>query len=81
MPKPKHSLLTDQLRQFVLDSELTRYAISKATGIDQGVLCKFVHGERGLSCDSLDRLGEFLALDLVTRQKSKKKGRQNGIHR
>ena len=75
MPKPKHSLLTDQLRQFVLDSELTRYAISKATGIDQGVLCKFVHGERGLSCDSTDLLGEFLELDLVVRKKPHRKGK------
>ena len=65
MPKRKHATLSDQLRQIVRDSEYTRYAISKATGIDQAVLCKFVHGERGLSFDSLDLLGKFLEIDLV----------------
>ena len=49
------------------------YEISKATGVDQGVLSKFVHGERGLSFESLDLLGEFLEIDLVVRKKNKRR--------
>ena len=72
MAKRKHATLSEQLRQIVRDSEYTRYAISKATGIDQAVLSKLLTGERGLSFDSLDLLGEFLEIDLVTRQKPSK---------
>jgi len=59
---------TDQIRQAVLESGLSRYAIWKATGIDQGALCKFVHGERGLSCESLDKLAEVIGLQVVVRK-------------
>jgi hypothetical protein len=57
--------LTDQLRQAIDDSGLTRYRISMETGIDQAVLSKFCLGQRGLSMESLDTLGKFLGLRIV----------------
>lgn len=57
---------TDVLRQAVLDAPLTRYAISKRTGIEQSALSRFVHGERGISSDVLDRLAELLGWSLNT---------------
>jgi plasmid maintenance system antidote protein VapI len=57
--------LTEQLRQAILESGQTRYAIAKATGIGQDVLSRFVRGERGLSMESLDKLGLYLGLRIV----------------
>jgi hypothetical protein len=55
---------SDQLRQAVRESELTRYAISVRTRIDQGTLSRFIKGERGMSLDSVDRLMECLGLEI-----------------
>jgi len=57
--------LTDQIRQAVVNSDLTRYAISKATGIPQSTLSRFVHGERGLSMESLDDIAALLHLRIA----------------
>ncbi len=46
---------SDQLRQAVRESELTRYAISVQTRIDQGTLSRFIKGERGMSCTAIER--------------------------
>ena len=62
----KRRLLSDDLRQAVEQSDLTRYAIYKQTGIDQAVLSKFVWGERGMSLESIDKLCECLGLRLVS---------------
>jgi transcriptional regulator with XRE-family HTH domain len=61
--QPKN--LTDQLRQAIDDSGLTRYEIAKQTGIDESALAKFYNGRRGLSMEALNALGEFLQLTIV----------------
>ena len=63
---------SDQLRRAVRESELTRYAISVKTGIDQGTLCRFIRGERGMSLDSVDRLMECLGLEIRPRRGKRK---------
>lgn len=67
--KPKPIKLSDQLRQAIRESKHSRYAIWKATGIDQAVLSHFLLGRRGMSIQSLDVLCEFLDLDLCPRRK------------
>jgi predicted transcriptional regulator len=62
---------TDQLREAIRDSGMTRYAISVQTGIAQSTLCKFLKAERGMSLDSVDRLMECLGLEIRPRQKRK----------
>ena len=62
----KKILLTDQLRQAVLNSGQSQYAICKATGMDKSALCRFINGERGVSCEAMDILGEHLGLRIVT---------------
>ena len=54
--------LTDQLRQAIDDCGMTRYRISRETGISEATLSKFYLGQRGLSMESLNALGEFLQL-------------------
>ena len=71
--KPKFS---DQLRRAIETAPVSRYAIHKATGIDQAILSKFVRGERmGLSMETVDALCFYLGLKLVPETKPEKKGR------
>ena len=75
MAKRRSRLLTDQLRQAIDDSGLTRYQIAKATGIDESALAKFYNGHRGLSMDAINALGEFLRLTITLgRKPGPKKG-------
>jgi plasmid maintenance system antidote protein VapI len=72
--KRKHAKLSEQVRQAIADCGETRYAISKATGIDAATLCRFVNGKSGLSIPVLDTLGEYLGLRIVVDGR-KQKGR------
>ncbi len=60
---------SDQIRQAIGDSGETRYRIAQETGINEAALGKFFHGERGLSLDSLDKLAEYLGLEVVTKRR------------
>jgi cyanate lyase len=62
-------LLTDQLRQAIDDSGLSRYRIAKETGINEAALSKFYLGQRGLSTSALNALGECLELTILSRRK------------
>ena len=57
------------------DSGLTRYRIAQETGINESALGQFYHGQRGLGLESLDRLGQFLQLQIVMGRKPEKKDR------
>ena len=65
MTKKRSQLLTDQLRQAIDDSGLTRYRIAQETGIGESTLGQFYNGQRGLSMESLNALGAFLQLKIV----------------
>jgi transcriptional regulator with XRE-family HTH domain len=69
--------LSEQLRDAIEKAGVTRYEISKATGVSESTLSKFVLRQRpGLSFDALDRVGKYLGLVIVT--KPKKKGASRG---
>ena len=70
--RTKH--LSDQIRNAINDSGLSRYAICKACDIDKGTMSRFMSGQVGLSLETIDRVGVFLDLQVVKRQK--KKGRK-----
>jgi predicted transcriptional regulator len=61
----KRPVVSDQLRAIVASCGLSRYRIAKSTGIDQAALSRFLSGERGLSSEALDKLGEFLDLEVI----------------
>lgn len=71
MPKKAKRPLSRQLRDAVDDCGMTRYQISKQTGIPQSTLSRFISGERELSFDVMDRLGEFLGIELLVRGPAK----------
>ena len=62
----KSERLSEQLRRIIEDSELSRYEISKQSGIDASQLHRFVKGKGRLTTDSLDRIGIVLKLKLMT---------------
>ncbi|MCC7085584.1 MAG: helix-turn-helix domain-containing protein [Pirellulales bacterium] len=68
---------TEQLRAAVLNADESRYRISKDTGIPEGNLSRFVHGDAWLSAESLDLICEYLGLEL-TKRKSKSKPKAKG---
>jgi len=79
MPKKtKRKPLSDELREAVERSGLSRYSIWQQTGIDQGTLCKFMAGDRGLSIESIDKLADLLGLHICTSdaEPSRPKGRR-----
>ncbi len=61
---------SDQLRQAIRESPMSRYEISRRTGIAQSTLSKFIRGERGLSLDSIDLLMMCLGLEIKGKEQS-----------
>lgn len=74
MTKKRTILLTDQLRQAIDDSGLTRYRIAKEAGISESALSQFYNGHRGLSMEAMNNLGKILDLKIVLGRKLKTKG-------
>lgn len=66
---------SDQLRQAIDDSGVSRYRIAKSTGISESTLSKFYLGQRGLSMEALNALGEFLQLKITSGRKPDQKGK------
>ena len=52
---------------------MSRYAICKAIGLNQGAMSRFMSGQGGLSMENVDRIGELLDLELRPRNKTKGK--------
>ncbi|HEY2841615.1 MAG TPA: helix-turn-helix domain-containing protein [Pirellulales bacterium] len=73
MAKKRSNRLSDQVRQAIDDSGRSRYELSRAAKIDESALAKFYNARRTLSMPALDRLGEVLGLEIVMRQKPRKK--------
>lgn len=64
----KRKTLTQQIREHLGSCGESRYQVAKDTGIDQGTLSRFASGQVGLSSKALDKLGEYLGLDVVKRR-------------
>jgi hypothetical protein len=62
---PKRIPLSDQIRQAMANCGQTRYAISKATGISESTLSRFMARERGLPMKTLDKLSDYLNLHIA----------------
>lgn len=70
------SALIDQLRRAIKESGLSRYAISKATGIDQAQLSNLMSGKAGLGLDNIEKLMNYLGLELTLQPRKEPKGRK-----
>jgi predicted transcriptional regulator len=63
--------LSDQLRAAIVNADVSRYAISKATGVSQAALSHFVNGRRGVSVEAMDAVGLYLGLSITSRPKKR----------
>jgi len=61
--------LSDQLREAIDKAGVSRYEIAKQTGVSETTLCRFVSGERGISVDAMDAIGQYLGLSIVGQKK------------
>lgn len=68
----RKTTLGEQLRKAIETCGRSRYRVCKDVGISQTLMSRFMGGERGLSLDVVERLCEYLNLEL---RKSKRKGR------
>ena len=67
------SEVLEQIRKAIEQSGRSRYAISKATGIDQGQLSKIMSGQCSISIEKLEKLLAYLGLEIIVRPKRKPK--------
>lgn len=67
--------ILDAICEAIEASDQTRYRIAKDIGISQAHLSRLMSGERGLSIDTLERLADYLGLEIVIRPKRRRKGR------
>jgi ribosome-binding protein aMBF1 (putative translation factor) len=70
-----HNKLSDEIRNAVNASGMSRYAIAKSLEIAESTMSRFMSGKGGLSMDYIDRLAELLGLHLVTKAVKKPKGK------
>ena len=56
--------IEQKLRDAIVNSKMSRYKISKLSGIGQAPLSLFVNGKRTLTLTSAAKVAEVLGLDL-----------------
>jgi transcriptional regulator with XRE-family HTH domain len=66
----QRKMLSDEIREAVNDSGLTRYRIAKELGISESTMSRFMSGKGGLSLENIDRLADLLGLGIVVRPKN-----------
>lgn len=58
----------DTVLRAIAESDLSRYQISKQSGVPESVLSRFVSGKRSISLDTLEKLRVVLNLELRVRR-------------
>jgi hypothetical protein len=67
-------MITELLQNAIRESGVSRYAISKRTGVDQAQLCRFMQGQPGgLSFESVDKVLDCLALEVEIKPRNTRK--------
>lgn len=56
--------IEEQLRRAIRTCGMTRYRLSKLTGVSDGVLANFVNGKRSLTMRTAAKLAKGLRLEL-----------------
>jgi ribosome-binding protein aMBF1 (putative translation factor) len=66
MPPP----LSEQIRVAIDASGMSRYRVCKEIGLSQSMMSRFMSGQAGLSMEVVDKLGEFLGLEIAAKKQS-----------
>ncbi len=70
MKKRKKTKISDHIRDAIQSADVTRYRISVETGINEATLSRFMSGKGGMSVETLDKLGEYLGLEIVKKKRT-----------
>jgi hypothetical protein len=62
-------MLTERIQEAIRSGGMSRYAISKTTGISQDLLCHFMKGRSSLSFATADKILDVLGLEIVIRSR------------
>ena len=69
----KPERLSDQIRQAIDASDLSRYRICKTLNIDEASMSRFMTGRGGLHLATIDAIAELLGLSIQQADKAKQK--------
>jgi transcriptional regulator with XRE-family HTH domain len=61
----KSKSFSDQIRDAINNSKLSRYRICADIGLSQPSMSRFMNGKGGLSLETVDRLAELLNLHVI----------------
>ena len=64
--------LTKAIAAAVRASDETPYAIAKGAGVARSQLSRMMRGQSGMTADTIERLADYLGLELVVRRKREK---------
>jgi len=67
--------IAEQLRKAILTADMSRYALSKASGVSQTILSHFVNRKRTMTVDTAAKLADVLGLELRAKPKRARKAR------
>lgn len=67
--------LTKAIQAAVKSSDETPYAIAKNAKVNRSQLSRLMSGERGLNSETIERLADYLGLEIVIRPKRTRKDR------
>jgi transcriptional regulator with XRE-family HTH domain len=65
---------SDQIRDAVNDSGLSRYRICQEIGLPQSAMSRFMNGKGGIAMENLDRLAELLGIAVCAKKARRTKG-------
>ena len=74
-PGMVHRRLSDEIRDAVNASGMSRYAIAKALGIAESTMSRFMSGKGGLSMEYIDLLADLLGLHIAVKTAKKQGGK------
>ncbi len=58
-------IISNQVKQAIAESGESLNELGRQTGVSDSQLSRFMRGERGLNTTTLDRLAEYLGLELT----------------
>jgi transcriptional regulator with XRE-family HTH domain len=67
--RKRRELISEQIREAIEASGVSRYRIAADTGLSESMLSLFMAGKRMLSLQSVDLLATYLDLELVQRRR------------
>ena len=71
--KHKHNDIEKQLKQAIIESGMSRYRISKESGLTESQLSYFVNDKRSLTLPAAAKLAKVLGLELTSKKRKKVK--------